>query len=139
MGRNTVLFAGFIVYIDLSRQACEAGLVPRMLCVDDGRTGLSPFMKGAICANLAWLTCWPMDVVKTQRQSGNYGSGGGGGGGVRSGWKLLQENWRSGRFFRGLVPGLVRSTLANGSSMVVYESVQGRLAEYFGVVRKDMV
>jgi hypothetical protein len=28
--------------------------------------GLSPFLTGAICSNLAWLTIWPLDVVKTQ-------------------------------------------------------------------------
>ena len=28
--------------------------------------GLGPFWTGAICANLAWLTIWPIDVVKSQ-------------------------------------------------------------------------
>jgi len=40
--------------------------------MNEDQNGLTPFAKGAICANMAWLTVWPADVVKTQRQSGNY-------------------------------------------------------------------
>ena len=131
MARNTVLFASFIVYVDLSKQACGTGLVPNILCAEGGGC-LTPFAKGAICANTAWLTCWPMDVVKTQRQSGNYEKN-------VSTIRLLTDNFTSGRLFRGLVPGLLRSTVANGSSMVVYETVQSWMSDYFGVQRKDMM
>lgn len=55
--RNTVLYAGFMVYIDISKHACRAGYVPSVLMTED-QTGLTPFAKGAICANLAWLTVW---------------------------------------------------------------------------------
>eukprot|EP00566_Odontella_aurita_P017122 CAMPEP_0113559648 /NCGR_PEP_ID=MMETSP0015_2-20120614/19010_1 /TAXON_ID=2838 /ORGANISM="Odontella" /LENGTH=263 /DNA_ID=CAMNT_0000461301 /DNA_START=420 /DNA_END=1208 /DNA_ORIENTATION=- /assembly_acc=CAM_ASM_000160 len=113
LARNTVLYAAFMVYVDLSKQACAAHIVPSILTTPDGMS-LTPFAKGAICANLAWLTVWPADVVKTQRQSGNYDIN-------VSSWKLLMENVKSGRMFRGVVPGLVRSSIANGSSMVVYE------------------
>ena len=34
---------------------------------------------------------------------------------------------RSGQMFRGVVPGLMRSTIANGCSMVVYRKVEGLL------------
>jgi len=131
MMRNTILFASFIVYVDLSKQACGAGVVPRVLCTAEG-DGLTSFAKGAICSNMAWLTCWPMDVVKTQRQSGNYGDG-------ATAFRLLGNNWKSGRLFRGLFPGLLRSTIANGSSMVVYETVQSEMSHYFRVQRKDMM
>jgi len=131
MGRNTVLFSSFIIYIDLSKQACSAGLVPKFLCNEDS-SGLSPFAKGAICANLAWLTCWPMDVLKTQRQSGNFNT-------ETSALELFKENMKQGKLFRGLMPGLVRSSLANGSSMVVYEAVHKNLSNFFGVSRKDML
>ena len=131
LGRNSVLFAAFVVYIDLAKQACRAGYVPRVL-MDEGESNLSPFAKGAICANLAWLTVWPADVVKTQRQSGNYDP-------KISSFELLRENLKSGRLFRGLIPGLVRSSLANGSSMVVYEWVESTLSKKFGLQRKDLV
>ena len=131
LGRNAVLFGAFVVYVDLAKQACKAGYVPTVL-MDEKQTNLSPFAKGAICANLAWLTVWPADVVKTMRQSGNYD-------GNMSSLSLLKDNIKNGRAFRGLVPGLIRSTIANGSSMVVYEMVESSLSEHLGLQRKSMV
>lgn len=129
--RNTILFTSFIVYIDLSKQLCSAGLVPEFLCNKDS-SGLSPFAKGAICANLAWITCWPFDVVKTQRQSGNVDANVGS-------WYLLKKNIQGGNMYRGLLPGLMRSSVANGTSMVVYEAVHSYLSNYFQVQRKDVL
>jgi solute carrier family 25 carnitine/acylcarnitine transporter 20/29 len=57
LARNTVLYTAFMLYIDLSKQACRAGYVPSILTTNDS-SGLTPFAKGAICANLAWLTVW---------------------------------------------------------------------------------
>jgi solute carrier family 25 carnitine/acylcarnitine transporter 20/29 len=57
LARNTVLYTAFMIYIDLSKQACQAGYVPASL-MNEGQTGLTPFAKGAICANMAWLTVW---------------------------------------------------------------------------------
>ncbi|RYH13126.1 MC/SLC25 family protein [archaeon] len=99
--RNSILFSCFVFYIDLSKQ-----LVPG---------GLGPFWTGAISANLAWLTIWPLDVVKSQIQSGNYND--------RTISQLLKENFKNGTFYRGVVPGLTRSFISNGVSMVVYEKV----------------
>lgn len=130
MARNSLLYTSFMVYVDLSKQLCSNGYVPKILMVEDG-SGLSPFSKGAICANLAWLTCWPMDVIKTQRQSGNYPS-------TVSSYTLLKENFGSGKLLRGLLPGLIRSTISNGSSMVVYEYVHVHLSQMAGVSRRDM-
>jgi hypothetical protein len=80
-----------------------------------------PFLTGAVCANLAWLTIWPLDVVKTQLQSGKYAG--------KSPVVLVTDVWRSGLLFRGLVPGLTRSTMANGLSMVVYKKVEALLLD----------
>ena len=129
LARNTVLYTAFMFYLDMAKLLCRQGYVPSLLMADD-RENLSPFVKGAVCANLAWLTCWPADVVKTQRQSGNYAS--------RSNTELLMENLRNGRLFRGIVPGLVRSTIANGSSMVVYEYVLTTLTKKFDLERRDL-
>jgi solute carrier family 25 carnitine/acylcarnitine transporter 20/29 len=98
--RNSFLFGSFAIYMDISKQVVEGGL--------------SPFWTGAICANLAWLTIWPLDVVKTQVQSGNQQG---------SIWQLLKSNFRNGAFLRGLLPGLARSFISNGCSMVVYTHV----------------
>ena len=127
--RNAFLYTAFVLYMDMAKQACAGGLVPSLLTNEDGNN-LTPFAKGAICANLAWLTFWPMDVVKTQRQSGNFGEGA---------LSLLRRNMASGQLFRGVIPGLIRSTIANGSSMVVYEFVHTNLSRLCGVERKDLV
>ena len=108
MGRNTGLFSAFVVYMDLLR--------PYL--------GDSPFVYGATCSNLAWLTVWPFDVVKTQRQSGRHP-------GV-SAPALLANAFREGALFRGLLPGLVRSSIANGTSMVVYKRVHAELSRLAG-------
>ena len=108
MGRNTGLFSAFVVYMDLLR--------PYL--------GDSPFVYGATCSNLAWLTVWPFDVVKTQRQSGRHP-------GV-SAPALLANAARDGALFRGLLPGLVRSSIANGTSMVVYKRVHAELSRLAG-------
>ena len=80
-----------------------------------------PFLTGAVCANLAWLTIWPLDVVKTQLQSGKYAG--------KSPAVLIADIFRSGLLYRGLLPGLTRSTFANGLSMVVYKKVEAGLRE----------
>ena len=130
-GRNTILFASFIVYVDLAKQACSAGMIPTFLCNEDS-TNLTPFAKGALCSNLAWLSCWPFDVIKTQRQSGIFDPN-------VSAIQLLKDNAKQGKLLRGLVPGLIRSSIANGSSMVVYETVHTHLSRVFNVQRKDLL
>jgi len=55
--RNTVLYTAFMVYIDLAKQSCRAGYIPSIL-MNEEQNNLTPFVKGAICANLAWLTVW---------------------------------------------------------------------------------
>ena len=74
-----------------------------------------------MCANMAWLTIWPLDVVKTQLQSGKYAG--------KSPTVLIVDIFRSGLLYRGLLPGLTRSTIANGLSMVVYKKIEKILLE----------
>ena len=62
-----------------------------------------------------------MDVVKSQIQSGNNEG--------KSMMTLLREVVKSGAMFRGLVPGIMRSTVANGLAMVVYKRTMGILEE----------
>jgi len=105
--RNCFLFGSFVVYIDISKQLIEGGL--------------SPFMTGAVCSNLAWITIWPLDVAKTQLQSGQYKN--------QSYLILIKDIFTKGYIFRGLVPGLMRSSIANGCSMVAYKKVETLLNE----------
>ena len=99
----------FMVYIDLGNQ-----IIPG---------GMTPFLTGAVCANLAWLTIWPLDVVKSQRQSGNFEN--------HSAFSLLRQAANSGKMYRGLLPGLARSSIANGCSMSVYVKVKNFLEKEF--------
>ena len=105
--RNSFLFSSFVLYMDLVKT-----FVPG---------GLSPFFMGALCSNLAWLTIWPLDVVKSQLQSGNYAG--------KSYGTLIKDVFSSGLIFRGLAPGLARSTIANGFSMVAYKKMEAFLKE----------
>jgi solute carrier family 25 carnitine/acylcarnitine transporter 20/29 len=108
--RNSFLFSSFVVYMDISKQ----------LGAD-----LSPFWLGGICANLAWMTIWPLDVVKSRMQSGKYEG--------KSMVHVLMDARRSGHLYRGLLPGLTRSFIANGSSMVVYKYVEAELQNNWGM------
>ena len=103
IARNSFLFSSFVVYMDISKLIME----------------LPPFALGSICANMAWLTIWPMDVVKSQIQSGAHDG--------KSMGRLLGDVFRTGAMFRGLLPGLLRSTIANGSAMVVYKKTESFL------------
>lgn len=100
--RNSFLFSSFVIYMDILKL-----IVPG---------GLGAFFTGAICSNLAWLTVWPIDVAKSQLQSGKYEG--------KSLSYLMRSVITSGLLFRGLVPGLSRSTIANGLSMMAYEKVE---------------
>lgn len=100
--RNSALFGCFSIYRDV---------IPPLI-----PGGLSPFWMGALSSNLAWVTVWPLDVIKSQKQSGNYQG--------YTALALLKEASRTGLLFRGVIPGLLRSTLANGCGMVAYKRVE---------------
>ena len=91
--RNSFLFGSFVLYMDISRIYVE----------------LSPFWLGSICANLAWLTIWPLDVVKTHIQADTTGK--------RSFVESIIQIGKTGALFRGLAPGLARSFIANGQCL----------------------
>jgi solute carrier family 25 carnitine/acylcarnitine transporter 20/29 len=105
--RNSFLFCFFMIYVDLTKQFTP--------------NGLGPFWTGAVCSNLAWLTIWPLDITKSQVQSGKFPG--------QSFASLLVGNIRSGNVFRGLLPGLARSSIANGCSMEVYNMLLKQLKE----------
>ena len=108
--RNAFLFSSFVVYMDVFKQF---GLE------------LSPFWLGGICANMAWMTIWPLDVVKSRMHSGKYEG--------KSMIHVLKDASKSGHLYRGLVPGLTRSFISNGTSMVVYKYVEAELQTNWGM------
>jgi len=112
--RNSILFGLFVSWMDLEKLVSKKyfGLA----------NGLPPFFAGALCANLSWAAVWPIDVVKSQIQSGKFEG--------RSFFSLFVMNLKSpSALYRGILPGLMRSTIANGCSMVVYTKILQYLKE----------
>jgi len=110
--RNSFLFSSFVVYMDIFKQQLGRYDVT-----------VSPFIKAGICANLAWITVWPSDVVKTRRQSGKYDD--------KSVMWILRDAMRRGDLYRGLSVGMARSFISNGASMEVYTVVERELKRQF--------
>ncbi|KAL9185301.1 hypothetical protein ACHAXT_003078 [Thalassiosira profunda] len=111
--RNSFLFGSFVLYMDIFRQQVEERLDVKV----------TPFIRAGICANLAWLTIWPLDVIKTRRQSGKYDG--------KSVMWLLKDVIQKGDLYRGLSVGMLRSFIANGASMEVFTIVERELRERF--------
>jgi hypothetical protein len=110
--RNSFLFSSFVIYMDVFRQEVES----------KRGYGIMPGIKAGICGNMAWLTIWPLDVVKTRRQSGRYDG--------RGLLWLLKDAIRGGDMYRGLSMGMLRSFVANFCSMEVYTVVERELRVY---------
>ena len=66
---------------------------------------------------------WPIDVVKTRRQSGKYND--------KSVMFILRDVLKRGDMYRGLSVGMARSFIANGASMEVYTVVERELRKHF--------
>jgi solute carrier family 25 carnitine/acylcarnitine transporter 20/29 len=83
---------------------------------------IGPFMKGGVCATLAWIVAWPAEVMKNQIQAGTKGAGEGN---IFQRAKfLLQHRGGIRGLYRGMGPGIVRSLIANGSSMIAFSFCQ---------------
>lgn len=106
--RTAGLMTAFFVQVDhLERHHRELIEVPY----------LGPFLKGQ-CATTAWVLIWPFEVLKNKIQAGGEGAG--------DGWLARARGVVRARgavgLYRGIGPGLLRSIVANGGSMVVYAS-----------------
>lgn len=106
--RNSILFSAFVSYIDLTNFVF--GGFPHA------------FIEGAVCASLAWLTVWPLDVVKSQIQSGLYND--------KGYFNLLIDTFRKGLFYRGLTAGIIRASIANGFSNMAMKTTTKTLKSY---------
>ena len=83
---------------------------------------IGSFWTGALCSNAAWISIWPMDVIKTQIQSGRFKD--------KSIPQLAVHLFRTGQLYRGLLPGVARSGIANGISMIIYDKTMDTLKNY---------
>jgi solute carrier family 25 (mitochondrial carnitine/acylcarnitine transporter), member 20/29 len=113
--RTWGLMGSFFVMVDvLERNHADLLAIPV----------LGPFMKGGVCATAAWVLVWPFEVLKNQIQAGtNAGAGPNAGWAVRARYAMASSGGVRG-LYRGIGPGLLRSVLANGSSMVAFNFCQ---------------
>ena len=89
------------------------------------RPVLGPFLISGFAATLGWWVVWPLEYMKSQVQ-GAYGKE----------QPVLQRmrvvvRERGGFFalYRGILPGTIRSFLANGTSMIVMSAAQRKVSE----------
>lgn len=83
---------------------------------------IGPFIKGGVCATVGWILVWPLEVMKNRMQANTEKLG------PEVGWvtrahAVLRADGVTG-LFRGIGPGVTRSLVANGSSMIVYSKCQ---------------
>mmetsp|Transcript_5004 Transcript_5004/g.10779 ORF Transcript_5004/g.10779 Transcript_5004/m.10779 type:complete len:306 (-) Transcript_5004:2125-3042(-) len=79
---------------------------------------IGPFMKGGVCATMSWWLIWPFETMKSKVQAGDEGG---------SAWKRAIAQIRQKGFlslYRGILPGSIRSFVANGTSMLVFTYCQ---------------
>lgn len=74
--------------------------------------GYQPLLHGGIAGASCWLVTYPLDTAKTRVQIGSH----------TTTWRAL----RAGKLFRGLLPCLVRSFVANACGFYVYENFKKR-------------
>jgi solute carrier family 25 carnitine/acylcarnitine transporter 20/29 len=87
---------------------------------------LRGFVTGSVCATMAWLLIFPLDVIKSRKQA-TSGIG-------KSFLYIVKDIYKSHGirgFYRGIGPGMVRSLLANGFSFHFYTKTQAFLNKHF--------
>lgn len=86
---------------------------------------LGPFLVSGTAATLAWWMVWPFENMKSQVQ-GDYGQK------LPVYKRMILVIKQRGFFglYRGIVPGTIRSFLANGTSMIVMATAQRKVTEW---------
>ncbi|CAJ1412711.1 unnamed protein product [Effrenium voratum] len=102
-------------------------LVPLFFCLSDKFNSAElidfrqrPFLRGCCVTACCWLAAFPLDVVKSRVQAQAMESGPLPGG-IGTGLRLA---WHERGLYRGLAAQLLRSCLANGAAMWMYQKVQ---------------
>lgn len=127
--RNSFLFSAFVVYMDffnqIEQQVFPSGSLEKSVSFMSANS--RAFLQGAVCSSMAWATIWPLDVLKSYRQAAFLET---------STMKLpalakyiYQKEGGVIGLYKGMGPGLLRSALANGCSMIVYKKVEQWLRE----------
>ena len=112
-GRATMMLTTFFVLCDQAQRTA-----PELM----SRPILGGFIKGGACATIAWGVAWPVEVVKSKVQGVEAARYQG-----QSTVSILQQIARTEGLkglYRGFLPGAIRSCLANGVGMAVYQLTQ---------------
>eukprot|EP00434_Breviolum_minutum_P036064 symbB.v1.2.031938.t2/scaffold3765.1/size50745/4 len=92
-----------------------------------------PFLRGSCVTICCWLVAWPLDVVKSQMQAVQVATRGAMNRGAGGMVMLLRNAWHNQMLYRGLMPGLLRACLANGSGMYAYQQeISEEVVDYDG-------
>ena len=118
------MLVSFFALCDYSERAAPALM---------GQPLLGGFLKGGVCATAAWAVAWPLEVAKSKIQGTSAAAAGAAAAGAASGGArrgtvvvlreiVLADGLRG--LYRGFLPGAVRSFVANGAGMAVYQLAQ---------------
>jgi len=110
--RGTVMLTSFFILCDYSERAAPTLMAQPLL---------GGFLKGGICATLAWAVAWPLEVAKSNVQATNTQFNGKSTLAILR--HLVQADGLAG-LYRGFIPGAMRSFVANGAGMAVYQFTQ---------------
>ena len=108
--RGTLMLTSFFVLCDYSEKAA-----PELM----SRPLLGGFLKGGVCATLAWAVAWPLEVAKNKKQGAD--------GSRLSTLAIVRQLAASDGLrglYRGFLPGALRSFVANGAGMAVFQFTQ---------------
>ena len=108
--RGTLMLTSFFVMCDYSEKAA-----PELM----SRPLLGGFLKGGVCATLAWAVAWPIEVAKNLKQGAD--------GSRLSTLAIVRQLAASDGLrglYRGFLPGALRSFVANGAGMAVFQFTQ---------------
>lgn len=115
--RNFGLLTSFFIFIDSGRRHFNDQFQ---------RPILGPFLVCGIAATMAWWVVWPLEYVKSQVQ-GNYGRD------ISTIQRIKGIIKQKGGLFalyRGILPGSLRSFLANGTSMIMMSFAQRKVTDF---------
>ena len=114
--RSVALLTTFFIMVDTGkRNAKELFASPF----------LGPFVTGGLASTMAWLIIWPLEFIKSQVQ-GHYGPETS----IVGRMRLVMKERGFFGLYRGLAPGIIRSFIANGASMLVMHYAQRKVTQW---------
>ena len=108
--RNSLVIGLFWAFVEASREWRDATIKSKHA---------SAFASGAGCSALAWTVAFPLDVLKSHVQCGNFLDLS-----VRGAVAHIHGRFGLRGFYAGLSAGLARSTFANGVAFTCYAAAQ---------------